>query len=82
MSARDLQRLFEGALALFEPVETQQRDALKTGNFTLSSGRSSHYYIDGRKVTLAAEGATLIGAGVCDLLSARPQIRAVAAKVT
>jgi orotate phosphoribosyltransferase len=54
-----------------------QRDALKTGAFTLASGRSSHYYIDGRKVTLAAEGAALIGAGVCDLLIARPEIKAV-----
>jgi orotate phosphoribosyltransferase len=54
-----------------------QRDALKTGTFTLSSGRSSHYYIDGRKVTLAAEGAALIGAGVCDWLAARPEINAV-----
>ena len=34
-----------------------KRDALKTGSFTLASGRSSHYYVDGRKVTLSAEGA-------------------------
>jgi orotate phosphoribosyltransferase len=38
-----------------------KRDALKTGTFTLASGRSSHYYVDGRKVTLSAEGAALIG---------------------
>lgn len=46
-----------------------KRDALRTGTFTLASGRSSHYYVDGRKVTLSAEGAALIGAGVLERLS-------------
>jgi orotate phosphoribosyltransferase len=41
-----------------------KRDALQTGTFTLASGRTSHYYVDGRKVTLSAEGAAQIGAGV------------------
>jgi orotate phosphoribosyltransferase len=54
-----------------------QRDALRTGNFTLASGRTSHYYIDGRRVTLSAEGAALIGAGVLDQLADRPDIAAV-----
>src|SRR4051812_49812475 len=54
-----------------------KRDALKTGSFTLASGRSSHYYVDGRKVTLSAEGAALIGAGVLDLLVERPEVTAV-----
>ncbi|MEA2632382.1 MAG: orotate phosphoribosyltransferase [Chloroflexota bacterium] len=54
-----------------------KRDALKTGSFTLASGRSSHYYVDGRKVTLSAEGAALIGAGVLDLLDERPEVEAV-----
>jgi orotate phosphoribosyltransferase len=49
-----------------------QRDALRTGTFTLASGRKSHYYVDGRKVTLSAEGAALIGAGVLDLLADLP----------
>ena len=53
-----------------------QRDALRTGTFTLASGRTSHYYVDGRKVTLSAEGAALIGAGVLDALG---DLRAVAA---
>src|SRR3954467_11387171 len=52
-----------------------QRDALRTGTFTLASGRSSHYYVDGRKVTLSAEGAALIGAGVLDLLEGHPGVR-------
>jgi orotate phosphoribosyltransferase len=54
-----------------------QRDSLKTGTFTLASGRTSHYYVDGRKVTLAAEGAALIGAGVFDLLAGHPDVTAV-----
>jgi orotate phosphoribosyltransferase len=45
-----------------------QRDALKLGTFTLASGRTSHYYVDARRLTLSAEGATLIGAGVLGLL--------------
>ncbi len=43
-----------------------KRDALRTGTFTLASGRTSHYYVDGRKVTLSAEGAALIGAGILE----------------
>jgi orotate phosphoribosyltransferase len=54
-----------------------QRDALRTGTFTLASGRTSHYYVDGRKVTLSAEGAALIGAGVLDMLADRPGVQAV-----
>ena len=49
-----------------------KRDALRTGTFTLASGRTSHYYVDGRKVTLSAEGAAVIGAGVLDLLADLP----------
>jgi orotate phosphoribosyltransferase len=54
-----------------------QRDALKRGTFTLASGRTSHYYVDGRKVTLSAEGAALVGAGVLDELANRPEVTAV-----
>src|SRR5262245_16748291 len=54
-----------------------RRDALRTGTFTLASGRTSHYYVDGRKVTLSAEGAALIGAGVLDALADRPGVTAV-----
>lgn len=45
-----------------------KRDALRTGTFTLASGRTSHYYVDGRKVTLSAEGAMLIGTGMLEIL--------------
>jgi orotate phosphoribosyltransferase len=54
-----------------------KRDALRTGTFTLASGRTSHYYVDGRKVTLSAEGAAVIGAGVLELLEKRPEVTAV-----
>src|SRR3954469_14186036 len=54
-----------------------QRDALRTGSFTLASGRTSHYYVDGRKVTLSDEGAALIGAEVLRLLADLPEVAAV-----
>jgi orotate phosphoribosyltransferase len=58
-------------------IELLKRDALRLGAFTLASGRSSHYYIDGRKITLSAEGASLIALGVLDLLSAHPKVTAI-----
>src|SRR3954447_1096560 len=54
-----------------------QRDALRTGTFTLASGRTSHYYVDGRKVTLSAEGAALIAQGVLDELADLEDLSAV-----
>jgi len=54
-----------------------ERDALKRGTFTLASGRTSHYYVDGRKLTLSAEGAALIGAGVLEQLARQPEVKAV-----
>jgi orotate phosphoribosyltransferase len=54
-----------------------KRDAVRTGQFTLASGRTSHYYVDGRKITLAAEGASLIAQGILDLLAEVPEIVAV-----
>ncbi len=54
-----------------------QRDALKRGKFTLASGRTSHYYVDGRKVTLSAEGAAVVAAGVLEQLTNLPEINAV-----
>ena len=58
-------------------IELLQRDALKRGTFTLASGRTSHYYVDGRKLTLSAEGAALIGAGVLELLAGEYKVDAV-----
>jgi len=53
------------------------RDALRTGQFTLASGRTSHYYVDGRKVTLSAEGAAVVAQRVLDVLDGRPEVEAV-----
>ena len=64
------QKLAQGDQARL--VDLLRRDALRIGTFTLASGRTSHYYVDGRKVTLSAEGAALIGAGVLDRLAGLP----------
>ncbi len=58
-------------------VALLKRDALRLGTFTLASGRISHYYIDGRKVTLVAEGSELIARGILDLLAEFPEVRAI-----
>jgi orotate phosphoribosyltransferase len=54
-----------------------KREALRTGTFTLASGRTSHYYVDGRKVTLSAEGAALVGSGVLAAIADLPGVAAV-----
>jgi orotate phosphoribosyltransferase len=53
------------------------RDALRIGPSPLASGRTSHDYVDARMVTLSAEGAVLVGAGVLDRLADLPGVRAV-----
>jgi orotate phosphoribosyltransferase len=58
-------------------IELLQRESLRRGTFILASGRTSHYYVDGRKVTLSAAGAALIGAGVLERLARYPDVRAV-----
>jgi len=58
-------------------IEVLRRDALRLGSFTLASGRLSHYYVDGRRVTLSAEGAELIGGEILRVLADYPQIEAV-----
>lgn len=49
-------------------LQLVKRDALQFGDFTLASGAKSKFYIDCRNVTLSAEGAAVIGAGVLELL--------------
>ncbi len=44
--------------------------SLKRGDFTLASGKKSTYYLDGKQVSLSAEGARLIGEGMFELLKA------------
>ena len=45
-----------------------ERGALKYGDFTLSSGRKSGYYFDGRLLSLDPEGAALIGQALTPLV--------------
>ena len=51
-------------------IELVRDRALEFGDFKLSSGRQAHYYLDCRRVTLDSAGATLIAAGMLDLLAA------------
>jgi len=46
--------------------------AVKTGEFVLSSGKKSSFYIDCRKVTLHPEGAKLIGQIILDKIKGLP----------
>lgn len=43
--------------------------SLKLGDFTLSSGERSSYYIDARRTTLSAEGQALIGRIGCQVIA-------------
>jgi orotate phosphoribosyltransferase len=40
--------------------------AFLTGEFTLTSGKKSNYYIDGKRITLSPEGAYLVGKAIFD----------------
>jgi orotate phosphoribosyltransferase len=44
------------------------KEALKRGNFVLSSGRTSNYYLDGRVITLSPEGAYLVASIILDFI--------------
>jgi orotate phosphoribosyltransferase len=58
-------------------VDLLKRYALKWGDFTLASGKKSPFYIDGRLVTLSAEGADSIADGVLHVLQQYPEVDAV-----
>jgi len=49
-------------------LQTLARISFKLGDFTLSSGAKSDYYIDCRTTTLHAEGGRLTGLAILDLL--------------
>jgi orotate phosphoribosyltransferase len=53
-------------------LEIIRRDAVRHGDFVLSSGRRASFYIDLRLVTLAPEGSYLVGKTMLDLLGATP----------
>ena len=46
-----------------------ERGAIRYGDFTLSSGKKSSYYFDGRLLSLDPEGAHLIGNALLPLLA-------------
>ena len=48
------------ALAIRTLERAQELDALRFGDFTLTSGAKSSYYFDGRVLTLDPEGADLV----------------------
>ena len=50
-------------------LELIKKDAVFRGDYTLSSGKKSSYYIDLRLVTLSSEGAYLIGEVISDVLA-------------
>src|SRR6187402_2176410 len=54
-----------------EALKQLVRDkALKFGEFTLASGKKASYYLDCRQITLDAQGAKLVGAGMLELIAA------------
>ena len=45
-------------------IELVKQYALKTGEFTLASGKKASYYLDCRKLTLSSAGAVQIANGI------------------
>ncbi|MFM7383565.1 MAG: orotate phosphoribosyltransferase [Microcystaceae cyanobacterium] len=62
LATASLEEVRQHLLTLFATLAYQE------GNFTLSSGQSSTYYINGKKVTLTAEGALAVGRLLFSLL--------------
>jgi len=58
----DIKTLKAQLLALLE------KEALKRGDFLLSSGKRSNYYLDGRVITLSPEGAYLAASIILELV--------------
>ena len=49
-------------------LELLKKEALKKGNFVLSSGKLSNYYLDGRLITLSPEGAYLVASIILNMI--------------
>jgi len=62
MDAKKVEKLKKQLLALLN------KEALKRGEFVLSSGKTSNYYLDGRIITLTPEGAYLVASIILELL--------------
>ena len=58
-------------------IELLEERALKRGDFTLASGQKSSYYLDGKQITLHAEGLSRVAAGILDLLDSFGPVDAV-----
>lgn len=50
-------------------VSLLQQHSLRVGEFTLSSGKTSHYYIDARLTTMSAQGLEVIGSIGVDIVA-------------
>ncbi|MFA6350330.1 MAG: orotate phosphoribosyltransferase [Candidatus Omnitrophota bacterium] len=61
----DIKQLKAQLLALLK------KEAFKTGDFTLSSGKKSKYYLDGRIITLTPEGAYLTAKIILNMIKGR-----------
>jgi len=62
MEQETLEELKKRLLSLLD------KEALKRGDFTLSSGKKSKYYLDGRVITLTPEGAYLAASIILELI--------------
>ncbi|MDD5662490.1 MAG: orotate phosphoribosyltransferase [Candidatus Omnitrophica bacterium] len=61
----DIKELKKQLLALLN------KEALKRGDFVLSSGKTSNYYLDGRVITLTPEGAYLAASIILEMVKDR-----------
>ena len=52
-------------------VSLLKEHSLRLGEFTLSSGKTSHYYVDARPTTMSARGLEVIGSIGVDIVAAR-----------
>ena len=49
-------------------IDLAKERALELGEFTLASGKTSHYYLDCRRLTLDGQGVSLIANGILEML--------------
>ena len=70
--AARITRLYgDGKHPMYDPqalAALVREKALRTGEFTLASGKKASYYLDCKQVTLDPRGALLVGEGILDLL--------------
>ena len=50
-------------------IDLFQKRALKFGDFTLASGKKATYYLDGKQISLDAQGLRLVAEGLLELLA-------------